>query len=301
MKRNLLIILSLMLIIGLFYGCFSNSEKQSITVEENKITDNQITEKIVSAIENAHSVEFETEGIISQKYAGQETTIENITYSQEVLGTRKTYNEIFSREKGAEYEIISYTEPNGEYIDVYFGVYGTWLKQSTDKKQLHELDMGSDGFLLFGEYIKRLEVTEILEEKRGDKDVFIITGEVASQGIEGIMDSFVSEEQLEALKSSHEVLKNVDVKSIYKNLKPIKMKLIVDSKTYLPIEISIDMKEMAESIYTNMARLVGNQTIARLFDVEEMRNDKKNISFDTFDDIEIPEEARNAEEYEIIE
>ncbi|MBE6911194.1 MAG: hypothetical protein E7473_01605 [Ruminococcaceae bacterium] len=301
MKRNLLIILSLMLIIGLFYGCFSNSEKQSITVEENKITDNQITEKIVSAIENAHSVEFETEGIISQKYAGQETTIENITYSQEVLGTRKTYNEIFSRENGEEYEIISYTEPNGEYIDVYFGVYGTWLKQSTDKKQLHELDMGSDGFLLFGEYIKRLEVTEILEEKRGDKDVFIITGEVASQGIEGIMDSFVSEEQLEALKSSHEVLKNVDVKSIYKNLKPIKMKLIVDSKTYLPIEISIDMKEMAESIYTNMARLVGNQTIARLFDVEEMRNDKKNISFDTFDDIEIPEEARNAEEYEIIE
>ncbi|MBQ7118628.1 MAG: hypothetical protein IJO09_00285 [Oscillospiraceae bacterium] len=301
MKRNLLIILSLMLLIGLFYGCFSNSEKQSITVEENKITDNQITEKIVSAIENAHSVEFETEGIISQKYAGKETTIENITYSQEVLGTRKTYNEIFSRENGEEYEIISYTEPNGEYIDVYFGVYGTWLKQSTDKKQLNELDMGSDGFLLFGEYIKRLEVTEILEEKRGDKDVFIITGEVASQGIEGIMDSFVSEEQLESLKSSHEVLKNVDVKSIYKNLKPIKMKLIVDSKTYLPIEISIDMKEMAESVYTNMARLVGNQTIARLFDVEEMRNDKKNISFDTFDDIEIPEEARNAEEYEIIE
>lgn len=290
-----------MLLIGLFYGCFSNSEKQSITVEENKITDNQITEKIVSAIENAHSVEFETEGIISQKYAGQETTIENITYSQEVLGTRKTYNEIFSRENGEEYEIISYTEPNGEYIDVYFGVYGIWLKQSTDKKQLNELDMGSDGFLLVGEYIKRLEVTEILEEKRGDKDVFIITGEVASQGIEGIMDSFVSEEQLESLKSSHEVLKNVDVKSIYKNLKPIKMKLIVDSKTYLPIEISIDMKEMAESVYTNMARLAGNQTIARLFDVEEMRNDKKNISFDTFDDIEIPEEARNAEEYEIIE
>lgn len=291
MKKISGIIISLVFIIGLFFV---------LTIYDGELSAPVALSKVISAAENIKSVEFEKSESMELGDVVSSHREETISHIKELCGTNDKYMETEIISNGVSSGKVSlYILQEKDGISVYAGDgESSWLKDKTDKKTLSNLRIESESFDIVLEYLRKISAEKIEKENIDGKEVIVISGSIVNDDVEEIISGTMSREALEEMKEEYELFKDIDVDKVFSQLEPVTMTVIADADSFLPLEISIDMKETIGSLYENLYREMGYDGTGLKIIPNEALVKVKVISYNGFEKIELPESAANANEFD---
>ncbi len=293
MKKISGIIISLVLIIGLFFV---------LTIYDGELSAPVALSKVISAAENIKSVEFEKSESMELSDVILPQREETISHIKELCGTNDKYMEteiISNGVSSGKFSLYILQEKDG--ISVYAGDgESSWLKDKTDKKTLSNLGIESESFDIVLEYLRKISAEKIEKENIDGKEVIVISGSIVNDDVEENIRGTMSREALEEMKEEYELFKDLDVDKVFSQLEPITMTVIADADSFLPLEISIDMKETIGSLYENLFHEMGYDGTGFKIPNEALVNVKV-ICYNSFEKIELPESAANANEFDFFQ
>lgn len=285
MKKISGIIISLVLLVGLL---FVLTEYSGIPSAKDALY------RVISETESLESVEFEINTVTVMSNRDIPEFKEEIkTYAQEITGTDSFHleAEIFADgEKARGFSM--YTEKNNNGITVYLGEEDMWFKIRS-KLGLSELNLGIDSFATVIDFLRMTEAQTIEKEEKDGKDVLVISGKIKAENTEEVVRS-LRREDIEAFIG---IFSDINPEDIFGNLAAATIEITADADSFRLIELRLDSSEAAQSAYDNFIKASGYEESGFDITVAEEKTEVKIKSHNAIDTIEIPDEAKEAQEF----
>lgn len=149
-----------------------------------------------------------------------------------------------------------YLEKNGDNASIYANINNsTWMKQNVKVADLKQVDGYDDAFEATKYYLDVLQNAEVGESSYNGKSAVLVTGILDTEDPEGLMDNM-------GMQSQNMGLNTAMFQQMLTGLEPVEFSMYLDSATGLPLEVKVDMTKFMNSVYVNLGKTFGSQSIS---------------------------------------
>lgn len=189
-------------------------------------------------------------------------------------------------ELGSQNSDIYMISEDGKFY-TYTGMDGTWYKQEMDQALFEQSISGYDSSAYLDALVECAENFTMEKVDEDGKKLYKVEGEVSGDSMQKIMDSMQGMDQLETLTQGD---------FSFTDMGSLSMTVYIDQGTYMIDKMSIDLTDMMQEVMASVMEEAGsdeNVTInTYVMDIEY-------TSYDSSEDFDLPEEAKNAEEIDM--
>lgn len=180
------------------------------------------------------------------------------------------------------YDMDMYLGKEGDKYYTYTNMLDTWSKQEMDESLFNKTVEDYNQQMNFDIYLKNVDsFSKTGEEEIDGKNIIIIEGTVSGESLEEVIEQTQVLDQMGV----------EDIKDMYKDLGDLPVKFWVDEETYIPSKIYIDMKDMMNSIMSNVME---SQNSTEELDISKCDMEMEYKSIGDVEDFDIPQEALEA-------
>lgn len=256
------------------------------------LSDEEIMKKSMENMEALKSLTAETsmEMVFSM---GEETMTMSSEMTQKVINEPMTMEMVMDMimDLGGETQKVQskvFAEANGDNLITYTQMDGDWYKVTQPGIEALEEYDSTASMATYLEAIQNFEktATEDVAGVKADKYEGVITEDY----FQTILEESGVGEQLGLDGADAET-----IKQLFEGIGEMPIAIWVDSERLLPVKYDFDMTAMMTAMMDNMGASEAG------FSIDKVTMSMTFTGFDNVDKIEIPEEARNAEELEVEE
>lgn len=179
-----------------------------------------------------------------------------------------------------------YMMANGDEFGTYTEMEGAWYKSTMDKAAFEEAVSAYDNSAYMDALAECEDSLKMSEVEESGKKYYKIEGTLTGDAIKKMMDSTNLKDQLSSLGSE------VDMSSL-ENMGGMTITALIEKEGYKPYKMTIDMKDMMKGIMESAMKAAGSEETVT---VDNCVMDMEYVGFDSAEDFELPEEAKNAQE-----
>lgn len=191
-----------------------------------------------------------------------------------------------------------YIRTSGNTSDIYMSTSGMWVKQTgISASDLYKLGSGFEGVDGIKFYLNSME--NVYLESDSDEQNHIISGVIGSKATEEALKKAGLSTIIDQLDDNDEISKS-DIQSMLSNLAPMKVTFLISKDTFLPTQMTIDMKDTTESIYSNMKSIAAKYGESISYSISTNKAVTDFSKYNGLSEIFIPDEAVNGTDYKII-
>lgn len=191
-----------------------------------------------------------------------------------------------------------YIKTSGNTSDIYMSTSGMWVKQTgISASDLYKLGSGFEGVDGIKFYLNSME--NVYLESDSDEQNYIISGVIGSKATEEALKKAGLSTIIDQLDDNDEISKS-DIQSMLSNLAPMKVMFLISKDTFLPTQMTIDMKDTTESIYSNMKSIAAKYGESISYSISTNKAVTDFSKYNGLSEIFIPDEAVNGTDYKIV-
>lgn len=290
MKKKLLLLCAIaMLSLAALAGCGNDKEEATeATAEENLVT------QAITNSQKVQSVTYDMTMDMAMDFTvGEETQAINMTTngSIEYLNDPMSMSMNMNMDMGeaGTMDSASYGEiVDGNFV-LYTSVEDQWIKQTVGTAQEMEQYNSAKAMEVYLESMKDF-TDEGVENVNGSKATKF-TGTISGDDLQAVMDSMAGMgDQMAALG-----LEDESLASLYADSGDLTISIWIDNQTVLPVKYEMDMTAMMQNIMEKLSTTT--QDLGEItYNVSNVFVSMTVTGYDNVEAIEIPEEARNAQE-----
>lgn len=290
MKKKLLLLCAIaMLSLAALAGCGNDKEEATeATAEENLVT------QAITNSQKVQSVTYDMTMDMAMDFTvGEETQAINMTTngSIEYLNDPMSMSMNMNMDMGeaGTMDSASYGEiVDGNFV-LYTSVEDQWIKQTVGTAQEMEQYNSAKAMEVYLESMKDF-TDEGVEDVNGSKATKF-TGTISGDDLQAVMDSMAGMgDQMAALG-----LEDESLASLYADSGDLTISIWIDNQTVLPVKYEMDMTAMMQNIMEKLS--TATQDLGEItYNVSNVFVSMTVTGYDNVEAIEIPEEARNAQE-----
>lgn len=290
-KKIMLLCLVALLSLAALAGCGKEEAQEEATAGENMIAQAiENTEKVASG-----TYDMTMDMAMSITVDGEQqdlnmTSTGNVQYIAEPMTMALTMNmdmgELGSQE----------TQGYGEVVDDDFLLYNsvdvdgntTWYKQNMGSAAEMQQYNAASNMDIYLNSMKNF--TEEGVEQVNGSEATKFTGVINGDDLQAAIDGMAGlSDQLSGLGLDEDTLS-----SLYADAGDLNISLWIDNKSVLPVKYEMDMTQLMQNIMTKL--LEGTEGIDMTYEISNMFMSMTVTGYDNVDSIDIPEEARNAQD-----
>lgn len=249
-----------------------------------------IMKKAEEALENVGSMNYDM--VMDMEMSAQGQTMASSTSGQiaYIADPLKMKMDMTVDAGGQSTAMQMYAEQIGDDYAMYMSMDGTnWMKQTiTDAAELEQYsaEASMDMYLESAESFK-----EAGEETVNGMDAVKYEGVIAEDTMNEVMENAGMVEQLAGMGISEE-----QAEAMYKDLGQLPIAIWIAKDSGLPVKYEMDMTEFMQKLMDNVMAEMGEQAEGSEITVGKMMVSMTISGFDSVEDFEIPEAAKNAQE-----
>lgn len=191
-----------------------------------------------------------------------------------------------------------YIRTSGNTSDIYMSTSGMWVKQTgISTSDLYKLGSSFEGVDGIKFYLNSME--NVYLESDSDEQNHIISGVIGSKATEEALKKAGLSTIIDQLDDNDEISKS-DIQSMLSNLAPMKVTFLISKDTFLPTQMTIDMKDTTESIYSNMKSIAAKYGESIGYSISTNKAVTDFSKYNGLSEFFIPDEAVNGTDYKII-
>jgi len=169
----------------------------------------------------------------------------------------------------------------------YTGMDGAWYKQEMDQELYEQSINGYDSSAYIDALVECADNFEMEEVEENGKKIYKVQGVVTGDAMKKLMESMQGMDQLGSLLQNGSLLDDMG---------SLNMTVYIDRESYTIDKISMDMTDMMAKIMENaMSEAGSDETLT----INTCIMDMEYISYNSSEDFQLPEEAKNAEEIDM--
>lgn len=182
---------------------------------------------------------------------------------------------------GSQTTTSYFMEEDGKYF-TYVNAAGTWYKQEMEAEKFKQTVNGYDSEAYISILAENADSFTIEEAEEDGKKLYKVEGTLAGDAMESMIEASGVKEQLASLGSDT---------SVYDDMGDMKVTLYVDKEKEVPYKITMDMKDiMTKALEASLSEAGSDEAV----EVSNCTMEMIYTGFDTAEDFELPEEAKNA-------
>jgi len=255
---------------------------------------NDIIPKSIKALDNVESVHL-SQGIVSN-YSVMGSTINSInTFESDINVTQGlSYTHMITTLGKNTFSNDIYIKSDGSIIDIYMYTNNIWIKQKgIPANDLYKFGGNLDGIEGIKFYLNSMEDITV---DATDENNYKVSGEISSKDIEAAL-----ERTMGTLMRDIEDLNASDIQGMLNNLSPMKITVLIDKNTYLPVQMDIDLTDTTDSLYRNIKNIASKHGEHLTYNITTNKISSAFNQYNNLSEIFIPDEAINGQDFTIIE
>ena len=257
-----------------------------------------ILDKTIQALDTVQSVHISQNSIADYTVMGTRVNM-NMTLDSDInISQGITYVNMTANQGGRNVSSEIYIQGDTSTTDIYMSSNGIWLKQTgVPTADLYKLGSGFDGLEGIRFYLTNME--EIYLDSSSDPNNHIVSGIIGSDATEEVLRKGGLTTIIDQLDSNDEI-SDSDIESLLNNLDPIKITVLIDKDTFLPTQMTMDMKDTTDSMYRNIENIASKYGESISYSITTNKGVTNFSRYNDLSEIFIPDEATNGREYTII-
>lgn len=257
-----------------------------------------LLEKINVALDNVKSVHLSQNTTSDYTVMGSKVNMGISLESDVNLTNGIMHTNMTTKYGGRNIANEIYIRTSGNTSDIYMSTSGMWVKQTgISASDLYKLGSGFEGVDGIKFYLNSME--NVYLESDSDEQNHIISGVIGSKATEEALKKAGLSTIIDQLDDNDEISKS-DIQSMLSNLAPMKVTFLISKDTFLPTQMTIDMKDTTESIYSNMKSIAAKYGESISYSISTNKAVTDFSKYNGLSEIFIPDEAVNGTDYKII-
>lgn len=257
-----------------------------------------LLEKINVALDNVKSVHLSQNTTSNYTVMGSKVNMGISLESDVNLTNGMMHTNMITQYGGRNIANEIYIKTSGNTSDIYMSTSGIWVKQTgISASDLYKLGSGFEGVDGIKFYLNSME--NVYLESDSDEQNHIISGIIGSKATEEALKKAGLSTIIDQLDDNDEISKS-DIQSMLSNLAPMKVTFLISKDTFLPTQMTIDMKDTTESIYSNMKSIAAKYGESISYSISTNKAVTDFSKYNGLSEIFIPDEAVNGTDYKII-
>lgn len=257
-----------------------------------------LLEKINVALDNVKSVHLSQNTTSDYTVMGSKVNMGISLESDVNLTNGIMHTNMTTKYGGRNIANEIYIRKSGNTSDIYMSTSGMWVKQTgISASDLYKLGSGFEGVDGIKFYLNSME--NVYLESDSDEQNHIISGVIGSKATEEALKKAGLSTIIDQLDDNDEISKS-DIQSMLSNLAPMKVTFLISKDTFLPTQMTIDMKDTTESIYSNMKSIAAKYGESISYSISTNKAVTDFSKYNGLSEIFIPDEAVNGTDYKII-
>jgi len=258
----------------------------------------EILEKVNSALDSVKSVHLSQNTTSNYTVMGSKVNMGISLESDINLTNGIMHTNMITKYGGRNINNDIYIKTSGSTSDIYMSTSGMWVKQTgISASDLYKLGSGFEGIDGIKFYLNSME--NVYLESDSDEQNHIISGVIGSKATEEALKKAGLSTLIDQLDDSDEISKS-DIQNMLSNLAPMKVTFLISKDTFLPAQMTIDMKDTTESIYSNMKSIAAKYGESISYSISTNKAVTDFTKYNGLSEIFIPEEAFNGTDYKIV-
>ncbi|MDO4541282.1 MAG: hypothetical protein Q4C00_00440 [Bacillota bacterium] len=297
MKKKLsLFLIITMLALGAFSGCGDEEATEETTAEDKMIA------QAIENVQNASSASYEMTMDMSMAVtAGEEsqnidmTTGGSVQYLNDPMSMSMIMTMDMGDIAGTGENVVMETESYGEVVDDNFVMYtrveDQWTKQTVGSaEEMQQYNTANT----MGVYLEAMDsfTEEGVEEVNGS-EATKYTGVISGDDLQAVIDNMAGlSDQMATLG-----LDEASLSTLYADAGDMAVAIWIDNATVMPVKYEMDMAAMMQNIMDKLLSNMDTSEIGEMsYNISNMFISMTVTGYDNVEAIEIPEEARSAQE-----
>lgn len=257
-----------------------------------------LLEKINVALDNVKSVHLSQNTTSDYTVMGSKVNMGISLESDVNLTNGMMHTNMITQYGGRNIANEIYIKTSGNTSDIYMSTSGIWVKQTgISASDLYKLGSGFEGVDGIKFYLNSME--NVYLESDSDEQNHIISGVIGSKATEEALKKAGLSTIIDQLDDNDEISKS-DIQSMLSNLAPMKVTFLISKDTFLPTQMTIDMKDTTESIYSNMKSIASKYGESISYSISTNKAVTDFSKYNGLSEIFISDEAVNGTDYKII-
>lgn len=247
------------------------------------------------ALSKVESMSYEMNMTMNMSAGGQSIeseTVGKIQYISDPLTMSMNMNMDMGVQGSAEIQM--YAEQSGDEVVMYMTPDGTnWGKQTLlDAEQLEQYN-AQDSMNLYLGSINSFK--EAGTEQVNGKDAVKYEGTISNDELSEVMETAGTADSLTQLGITED-----QISEMYADLGDLPVQVWIESESGLPVKYEMDMTDMMQKLMDKVVETMGEDAAGMTITIDKVFVSMVLSDFDAVGEIVIPEEAKNAQEMNLI-